>query len=149
MKGCVAVQVPSETADNILKEHHRAFLDRGCYLLKSERGFTTGKDQLTLLPTTKRTEVLAAFQTNGANCEIYTHDVIQWLDELEKTQPFLLTGAGFDWCEGTFTKPLVDSKKLAKKMYEFCPDIVDQGTGDVSRLALELKKTQRFFFWWD
>ena len=96
-----------------------------------------------------RAEVLAAYQTNGANCEIYTQDVIDWLDELEKTQPFLLTGAGFDWCEGVFTKPLVDSKKLAKRMYEFCPDIVDQGVGDVSRLALELKKKQQFFFWWD
>ena len=52
-------------------------------------------------------------------------------------------------CEGTFTKPLAESRKLAKQMYGFCPDIVDQGAGDVSRLALELKKTQRFFIWWD
>jgi ankyrin repeat protein len=149
MVGCVKLQLPSETADRILKEHHRAFLGRGCYLLKSNRGYTSGKDELTLLPTANRAEVLAAFQTNGANFEVYPQDVVQWLDELEKSQPFVLTGVGFDWCEGTFTKPLVDSKKLAKKMYEFCPDIVDQGTGDVSRLALELKKTQRFFFWWD
>jgi ankyrin repeat protein len=149
MQGCVAFQVASESADNIIKEHHQAFLDRGCYLLKSKRGYTTGKDEITLLPTTSRADVLAAFQTNGANCEIYTQDVIRWLDELEKTQPFLLTGAGFDWCEGRFTKPLADSRKLAKKMYEFCPDIVDQGTGDVPRLAVELKKTRRFFFWWD
>ena len=149
LKGCVSFQLPTQSADKIIKEHHQAFLDRGCYLFKSKRGYTTGKDELALLPTTQRADVLAAFQTNGANFEIYTQDIIRWLDELEKTQPFLLTGAGFDWCEGTFTKPLVDSKKLAKKMYEFCPDIVDQGTGDVSRLVLELKKTQRFFFWWD
>jgi hypothetical protein len=43
----------------------------------------------------------------------------------------------------------VDSKKLAKKMYEFSPDIVSQGVGSVASLALELKKTQRFFLWWD
>ena len=149
LTGCVSYQVPTEVADKILKEQHEEFLKRGCYLLKSDRGYTSGKDTLTLLPTTSRAEVLAAYQTNGANCEVYTPDVIRWLDELEKTQPFLMTGAGFDWCEGTFTKPLVDSKKLAKQMYEFCPDIVDQGTQDVSRLALELKKTGRFFFWWD
>ncbi len=146
---CVSFQVLTEEADKILKEHHEKFLKRGCYLLKSDRGFTSGKDTLTLLPTTSRAEVLAAYQTNGANCEVYTPDIIRWLDELEKTQPFLMTGAGFDWCEGTFTKPIADSKKLAKQMYEFCPDIVDQGTGEVSRLALELRKTQRFFFWWD
>src|SRR6185436_14227876 len=98
-------------------------------LLKSNRGYTSGKDELTLLPTANRAEVLAAFQTNGANFEVYPQDIIRWLDELEKSHPFMLTGAGSDWCEGTFTKPLVDSKKLAKKMYEFCPDIVEQGTG--------------------
>jgi len=149
LTGCMSFQVPTERADQILKEQQRKFLKRGCYLLKSDRGHTSGKDTLTLLPTTSRAEVLAAYQTNGANCEVYTPDVIRWLDELEKTQPFVMTGAGFDWCEGTFTKPLVNSKKLAKQIYEFCPDIVDQGTQDVSRLALELKKTQRFFFWWD
>jgi ankyrin repeat protein len=149
LTGCVSFRVPAETADKILKEKHEEFLKRGCYLLKSDRGFTSGKDTLTLLPTTDRAEVLAAYQTNGANFEVYTPDIVHWLDELEKTQPFVMTGAGFDWCEGAFTKPLVDSKKLAKQMYEFCPDIVSQGTGDVSRLALELKKAQRFFFWWD
>lgn len=149
LAGCVSFQAPTEIADKILKEHHEAFLKRGCYLFKSERGYTSGKDTLTLFPTTNRAEVLAAYQTNGANFEIYTADVIRWLDELEKTQPFLMTGAGFDWCEGAFTKPLADSKKLVKRMYEFCPDIVDQGLGDVSRLALELKKKQQFFFWWD
>lgn len=149
LTGCVSFQVLTEAADKILKDHHEKFLKRGWYLLKSDRGFTSGKDTLTLLPTTSRAEVLAVYQTNGANCGIYTPDVIRWLDKLETTQPFLMTGAGFDWCEGTFTKPIADSKKLAKQMYEFCPDVVDQGTGDISRLALELKKTQRFFFWWD
>ncbi len=147
--GCVTFQVPTEMADKILKEQHETFLKRGCYLLKSNRGYTTGKDTLTLLPTTNRADVLAAYQTNGTNCGVYTSDVIHWLDELEKTQPFVMTGAGFDWCEGAFTKPLMDSKQLAKKMYDFCPDIVSQGTETVSRLALELKKKQRFFFWWD
>jgi hypothetical protein len=60
-----------------------------------------------------------------------------------------LTGAGFDWCEGRFTRPIKNSRKLAEEMCEFCPDIVNQGTGEVSRLANELKKTQKFFFWWD
>jgi hypothetical protein len=105
LTGCVSFQVPTETADKILKEHHEKFLKRGCYLLKSDRGYTSGKDTLTLLPTTSRAEVLAAYQTNGANFEVYPADVIRWLDELEKTQPFLMTGAGFDWCEGTFTRP--------------------------------------------
>lgn len=51
--------------------------------------------------------------------------------------------------EGRFLEPIADPKALAKRMYAFCPDIVDQGCGTVGRLAKELVKTQRFFFWWD
>lgn len=147
--GCAQFTVTTKKADQILADHHEALLKRGCYLIKSSRGFASGKDQLTLLPTNNRNEVLAAAQTNGANSEVYPADVVRWFEELEQSQPFLLTGAGHDWCEGRFTSPIQDSKKLAKRMYEFCSDIVDQGVGDVARLALELKKTQRFYFWWD
>ena len=147
--GCVRFDAETKLADKIFAEHHEAFLKRGFYLVKSSRGYASGKDQLALLPTGKRNDVFAAFGTNGANSNQYPADIVRWFDELEKSQPFLLTGVGHDWCEGRFTQPIKDSKKLAKEMYEFCSDIVDQGVGDVSRLALELKKTQRFFFWWD
>jgi hypothetical protein len=33
-------------------------------------------------------------------------------------------------------------------MYQFCPDIVDQGVDTVSKLAQELKKGS-LYFWWD
>jgi hypothetical protein len=33
-------------------------------------------------------------------------------------------------------------------MYEFCPDIVEQGVGDLPKLEEELKKG-KFYFWWD
>jgi ankyrin repeat protein len=147
--GCVRYEVATELADKILAGHHEPLLQRGHYLVKSSRGYASGKDQLSLLPTKNRNDVFAAFQTNGANSNVYPADLVRWFDELEKSQPFLLTGAGPDWCEGWFTKPIKDSRQLARKMYEFCSDIVDQGVGDVARLALELKKTQKFFFWWD
>jgi ankyrin repeat protein len=149
LSGCVTFKVPTNEAEKILQEHHESFLARGCYFLRHERGYTSGKDELAALATRNWRDVLKAFQTNGANCNIYTNDIISWLEKLEKDQPFMLTGAGFDWCEGHFTKPIKNSRKLAEEMYEFCPDIVDQGTGEVSRLANELKKTQKFFFWWD
>jgi hypothetical protein len=33
-------------------------------------------------------------------------------------------------------------------MYQFCPDIVDQGAGSISALASELEKGA-IYFWWD
>jgi hypothetical protein len=35
-------------------------------------------------------------------------------------------------------------------MYKFCPDIVDQGVGDVAALAETLREPRpRLYFWWD
>lgn len=44
---------------------------------------------------------------------------------------------------------MTEPRALAEQMYEFCPDIVDQGVGTVEKLARELKSSGRLFFWWD
>jgi hypothetical protein len=38
---------------------------------------------------------------------------------------------------------------LAREQYEYCPDIVDQGTRTVARLAASLLGGSAWFFWWD
>lgn len=38
---------------------------------------------------------------------------------------------------------------LAQRVYKFCPDIVDQGVGDVKALAREIEKTKLIMLWWD
>jgi hypothetical protein len=86
--------------------------------------------------------------TNGDNYDIGTAGVIQWMKELELEQPFLLPEIGFDYMAGMFTSPVKDPPALARKMYQFCPDIVDQGVETVKALARELEKG-KLYFWWD
>jgi hypothetical protein len=69
--------------------------------------------------------------------------------DMEKTHPFVLTGCGQDFLAGKFLRPVADAPKLARRMYSFCRDIVDQGTQTVPALAQELRDSQAFFFWWD
>jgi ankyrin repeat protein len=149
LKGCVSFRVASEAGQKILNEHQERLLQRGLSLVRHSQGFSTGKDQIALLPTSDWREVLMAMQTNGGNYDLMPEDVVKWLEKLEKEQPFRLTGASHDWCEGVFTEPLKNTRQLAKKMYGFCPDIVDQGVGTVAALARELSKSQKFYFWWD
>jgi hypothetical protein len=142
---------PHATAERLIAGPARKqLLAQGAYLVRHDNSYNIGdaKDVIALLPTTDKYVVLAAVQTNGANFDIMTGDIIDWLKEMEKTQPFELTEAGFDYLAGQFTTPLKDPAAMAKRMYDFCPDIVDQGTGEVDKLAAELKKG-RFFFWWD
>ena len=38
-----------------------------------------------------------------------------------------------------------EMQSFAQEMYEFCPDIVEQGTESIEELVEEIKKTKSFF----
>jgi hypothetical protein len=148
--GGVSFDVPEKKIEAILLKTHTNFLAKGYYLFRYDQNFTIGDlpDKVGLLPTADKYAVMAAMETNGDNYEIGTAGVIAWMKELEQEQPYMLTGIGFDYLEGHFTGPVKDAQGLAKRMYQFCPDIVDQGTETVGKLARELQKGT-LYFWWD
>jgi hypothetical protein len=148
--GGVSFDVSAKRIEAILLEEHKKILKRGFYLFRYEQNFGLGDraDKIALLPTTDKYAVMAAMDTNGDNYSIGTSGVIAWMKDLEKDNAFVLSGIGYDYMEGQLTGPITDATKLAERMYEFCPDIVDQGVGDKDKLAAELKKG-RLYFWWD
>jgi Domain of unknown function (DUF4253) len=150
VKGGVSFDVPQDKLEAVLRTAHTDFLAKGFYLFRYSQNFKINgqHDKAGLLPTADMYSVIATMDTNGNNYNIGTDGVIAWLRELQQEQPFILTGIGFDYMEGHFTSPLKDPEAIAKRMYEFCPDIVDQGTGSVSDLARELRNGN-IYFWWD
>jgi len=40
-------------------------------------------------------------------------------------------------------------RAFAEEVYQFCPDVVDQGAGSIDALAEEMKRTNALFLWWD
>ena len=42
-----------------------------------------------------------------------------------------------------------EALELARELYTYCPDIVDQGVGTLSNLAAGLMISHWWFFWWD
>lgn len=102
-----------------------------------------------LFPTDDPLLALRAMGTNGANFDLSPDHVAKWLRELYAEHPFEITGLETDVVDGRFLAELPNTRKLAKRMYEFCPDVVDQGTGSVAALARVLKETRRLYFWWD
>jgi hypothetical protein len=105
--------------------------------------------QVGLFPTDDALLALRAMGTNGANCDLSPDHVSEWLRELYGEHPFEITGLEHDVVDGFFLEEIPNTRKLAKRMYEFCPDIVDQGAGSVAALAKSLKESRRLYFWWD
>ncbi len=105
--------------------------------------------QLCLLPTSDPWRILETMGTCAPNCDLDTAQIIDWLRMLNQNQPFVLIGAGGTFVKGRFTPPVENSRKLARHIFEFCPDAVYDGTGSVAALAFSIKRTREFLLWWD
>ncbi len=146
---CYSCHVHSSKSLNVTAVQGK-FLALGCFLFAAHEDGKGRPTRLFVLPTTDKYEALAFMGTDAANYNVATKDIICWLMELEQEQPFLITRIQHDVVAGVFTRPIRDPDGLAERMFEFCPDIVDQGCGEVAELAKELgKKPARFFLWWD
>jgi len=147
----MGVPVEGSRAEQIVAAAQDRFLAKGFYLFRVAQhfGIRDLPDTIALYPTRDPFAVVRLVGTNGANYGIDSDSIITWLKTLQRDQPFILTGVGFDWLEGRFTTPLADADGLARRFNAFCPDIVTQGTGTVAALARELRASSRLYCWWD
>lgn len=127
----------------------KQFLAKGCYVFDSGHSYDGLPEQLIIFPTTDKYEAIATLGTNGCNYGVGTGYVLQWLQELEAVQPFIVNRIRHDSLELKFLSPLQDIENWADSMYEFCPDIIDQGFMSRERLVEHLKTSDYVSFWWD
>src|SRR5581483_10012439 len=79
--------------------------------------------------------VLRDQQTNGANFDLDTDDIISRLKQWKALCSFRILGAEHDTVEIEFDTLPKDMDAFVKDLYEFCPDLVDQGTGCVEEMV--------------
>ncbi|MEO0424066.1 MAG: DUF4253 domain-containing protein [Pseudomonadota bacterium] len=111
--------------------------------------FGNGPDTIAILKGGDPYDYLALVRTNGINYDLTHETVLERYREWDERYGFRLTGAGRDWLDATFTQPPEDWLAFAQEVDEFCPDLVDQGTGDVAALAKEMRRANSLYLWWD
>lgn len=68
-------------------------------------------------------------RTNGINCGITTDDVVRMLADWDQRFGIELSDVAGDRLVVRFAKLPEDLAPFAREIYEFCPDVVDQGFG--------------------
>lgn len=120
--------------------------DYRAYLRDEAHGY--GPDQVAVLKADDHA-YLALVRTDAINYDKDHEAVMKQYRQWEKQYDLKLVGAGQDWMEAEIRNPPKDWLAFAKEVYAFCPDIVDQGTGDVASLAAEMKRSDTLYLWWD
>lgn len=143
-----------EQAEKLVIELQSQIKQLGYLAFICERSFSQGnksKCRIGIIKGNDQFDILKIQQTNGDNYGISNEDVISKLREWNNRYPFIIVGADYDWIDANFLvlPSNQEMKSFAQEMYEFCPDIVEQGTGSIEELIEEIKETKKLALWWD
>jgi ankyrin repeat protein len=135
----------------IVTDMQPRLLKRGYFAWNFGRGIGCGPagQFVGLAPTADKYAVIAAVGTNGGNYEVYTPEILGFLRDMERDDPFQLVGCGGDFLDILFPQPVKDPRGLAERMYRLCSDMVEQGVGSLEALVEHLRVKQHAHFWWD
>lgn len=121
----------------------------GYAVFRSAWNFGHGDDRIAVLRANDPFAPLAVAGTSGVNHDITTDQVVARLREWDARFGLRIVGASSDWVEAEFVRQPDDMLAFAREVYAFCPDVVDQGTGDVEALAEEMRRFNTVYLWWD
>lgn len=114
-----------------------------------DQGFGLGPDSIAIVTNSDPYDYLKTVRVNGINYDVDHPDVIERYRTWDELYGLELVGAGMDWLFAEFEASPSDWNAFAREVYEFCPDVVDQGTGTVELLASEMQNMNAVYLWWD
>lgn len=146
----ITIDVQEDSVSYVM-EKLKSKMPAGYMVYVSERNYGIGgkPDYVSILKASTISEVLEVMGTNGWNYDLSPEMVIKRIEEWDERYGLVLIGAGFDWFEAKFKRLPPDMMVFAKEVYEFCPDVVEQGTGSIKALANEMKDGKYLYLWWD
>lgn len=118
------------------------------YWCGSWRGHPVANPQILLVPTTNPYTVVALIQPHAGEHEVGVFEILRFLRKHESLG-WRLIGIGYDTVDLEFARLPDDLKAFAQELYEFCPDLIDQGFPSLAELAKSLRATRRLHLWWD
>lgn len=94
-------------------------------------------------------DILRVAQSDAVNYDMETEDLVRKLQAYDSRYRIDIFHAETDTIEFRLCSAPGDLAAFCADLYEFCPDIVDQGVGTVEELEKEIANTGVVFLWWD
>jgi hypothetical protein len=125
------------------------FNEKGYFIYISEMNFGYSPDEITILKTNDVFDLLRFEGTNGVNYDIFCEDIITKLNLWDEKYGLEIFAVGFDVIQAHYKKSPSNLDEHATELYDFCPDIVEQGAGTIDELKLVIARTKQLYLWWD
>lgn len=94
-------------------------------------------------------DIVRLAATDGTNYAISTEDIVHRLKAWDQAFGIDIWQAETDTIQMDMKTQPKNLRKFSRELYKFCPDIVDQGVGDLESLEQDLREQHAIGLWWD
>lgn len=105
--------------------------------------------EIVVAPGDSQFDILRHARTDAINYDMGTNDLINRLKKYDQQLGIDIYHAETDTVEFILHSLPEDVNAFAEELYDFCPDMVDQGHGSVEELEDDLRDSKRVCLWWD
>ncbi|MFG6103113.1 DUF4253 domain-containing protein [Leptothoe sp. EHU-05/26/07-4] len=105
--------------------------------------------ELVVILSKDKFDILRAAASDGINYDLTTEKIIEKLKAWDRDLELDIWQAESDTIQMKVQSLPGDLQAFGEEIYEFCPDIVDQGSGDVEDILEYLKSEKAIYLWWD
>lgn len=105
--------------------------------------------ELVVGPGESQFDIIRHAKSDACNYDMSTDDLIERLEKYHKEFGINITHAETDTIDIELLKLPESIEAFAEDLYDFCPDLIDQGCGSLPALVAEIKSSRKITLWWD
>ncbi|WP_458576359.1 DUF4253 domain-containing protein [Aliamphritea spongicola] len=109
----------------------------------------TREAELVVFASDNQLDILKVAQTDGINHDLTNDLIVSRLESWDKAYGIDIWQAESDTIQLTFKTLPDDIAAFQEEIYAFCPDIIDQGSGDINDIGNYLRQANSVYLWWD
>lgn len=151
-RGGYSVVVPADDAETFLRTI-RAQLPAGYVAFVGTTNnlgdLTVRGAEIVVAPGQDQFDIIRLAATDAVNYDKTTEQIIAELKAWDAQFGIDIWQAETDTVQLKLKSLPKDLPAFSQRLYEFCPDIVDQGVGDIESLQAGIQQERMIFLWWD
>jgi hypothetical protein len=151
-KGLVFKFINHEKAHSIFNMYSDKVMEGNNYIFLTNMDFDESYNtyyDIVIIDGSDPFEIIKRIGTNGVNYDQYNNAIINQLKEWNAEVEFKFVVIDVARIHAYMNKLPTDITKFSKDVYDFCPDVIDQGYGSMDEMISDYKDSKYFWLWWD
>ena len=144
--------ISESVANSIFNNYHKAVEKSGNYLFLTNMDFDESYNtyyDIVIINCANQFDLISLIGTHGGNYDIYSDSIIAQMKTWDKEVGFSIDVVDVSRIHAKMDRLPDDLEKFTNEIYEFCPDVIDQGYGDMDDMISDYQAHKYFWLWWD